>query len=51
MLTRNHEAFLQQAIASVQDQSFRQWELLIGEDASTDGTAAVAAAAAASEAI
>jgi glycosyltransferase involved in cell wall biosynthesis len=49
MLTRNHEAFLQQAIASVQAQSFRQWELLIGEDASTDGTAAVAAAAAAAD--
>lgn len=49
MLTRNHEAFLQQAIASVQAQSFRGWELLIGEDASSDGTAQVAAAAAASD--
>lgn len=49
MLTRNHEAYLQQAIASVQSQTYPNWELLIGEDASTDGTAEVAAAAAASD--
>ncbi|MCP9907925.1 glycosyltransferase [Cyanobium sp. BA5m-21] len=49
MLTRNHEAYLQQAIASVQAQSFQDWELLIGEDASSDGTAQVAAAAAAAD--
>ena len=49
MLTRNHGAFLQQAIASVIAQTlFDRCELLIGEDASTDQTAAVAWAAAAS---
>lgn len=49
MLTRNHEAYLQQAIASVQAQTFQDWELLIGEDASSDSTAQVAAAAAAAD--
>lgn len=49
MLTRNHEAYLQQAIASVQAQTFKHWKLLIGEDASSDSTAQVAAAAAAAD--
>ena len=48
MLTRNHGAFLQQAIDSVIAQTFfESCELLIGEDGSTDQTAAVAWAAAA----
>ncbi len=48
MLTRNHGAFLQQAIDSVITQTlFDRCELLIGEDCSTDQTAAVAWAAAA----
>ena len=46
MLTYNHGPFLQQAIASVKAQSLQAWELLIGEDASTDNTAAIAHAAA-----
>ncbi len=49
MLTRNHAPFLGQAIASVQAQSHPHWELLIGEDASTDATAQIAAAAAAAD--
>jgi glycosyltransferase involved in cell wall biosynthesis len=49
MLTRNHGDFLRQAIASVQVQTCHRWELLIGEDASTDGTAAVAAEAASAD--
>ena len=48
MLTHNHGAFLQQAIDSVIAQTlFDRCELLIGEDGSTDQTAAVAWAAAA----
>ena len=42
MLTHNHGSYLQQAIASVQAQSLQAWELLIGEDASSDNTATIA---------
>ena len=49
MLTHNHGAYLQQAIASVQTQSLQDWELLIGEDASTDNTSAIAHEAAAGD--
>ena len=42
MLTHNHAAYLQQAIASVQAQSLQAWELLIGEDSSSDNTATIA---------
>ena len=49
MLTHNHGAYLQQAIASVQAQSLQPWELLIGEDASSDDTATIAHAAAAGD--
>ena len=49
MLTRNHAAYLQQAIDSVRDQSCSRWQLLIGEDASTDATAAIAQSAAAAD--
>ncbi|MEB3352754.1 MAG: glycosyltransferase [Cyanobacteriota bacterium] len=47
MLAHNHGAFLQQAIASVQAQSLQAWELLIGEDSSSDNTASIAHQAAA----
>lgn len=47
MLTHNHGAFIHDAIASVQAQTLEDWELLIGEDGSTDNTAAIAHAAAA----
>jgi glycosyltransferase involved in cell wall biosynthesis len=49
MLTHNHEPYLQKAIASVQAQSLQAWELLIGEDASSDNTAAIAHQAAAAD--
>ena len=42
MLTHNHGLYLHQAIASVQAQSLQAWELLIGEDSSSDNTAAIA---------
>ncbi len=48
MLTHNHAPYLQKAIASVQAQTWTHWELLIGEDASTDTTALIASAAVAS---
>jgi glycosyltransferase involved in cell wall biosynthesis len=50
MLTYNHAAFLQQAIASVQAQTLQAWELLIGEDGSTDHTATIALKSAATDA-
>ncbi|MFM7675465.1 MAG: glycosyltransferase family A protein [Synechococcus sp.] len=49
MLTRNHEPYLEQAITSVRQQSYPHWQLLIGEDGSSDGTAAIARAAAADD--
>ena len=49
MLTHNHGSYLQQAIASVQAQSLQAWELLIGEDASSDNTAILANNAAAGD--
>jgi len=42
MLTHNHAEFLQQAIDSVRAQTLQDWELLIGEDASSDITATIA---------
>ncbi len=42
MVTYNQEKFLAQAIESVLAQDFTDWELVIGEDCSTDGTLAVA---------
>jgi glycosyltransferase involved in cell wall biosynthesis len=44
---KDAEAFLAQAIASVQRQDFADWELLIVDDASNDGSAAIAEASAA----
>lgn len=49
MLTYNHGAYLQHAIASVQAQSLHAWELLIGEDNSSDNTAEIAHKAAAAD--
>lgn len=49
MLTRNHGPYIPKAIASVQAQSLKAWELLIGEDGSTDTTAIIAHAAASSD--
>ena len=49
MLTRNHAPYLAEAIASVQRQSYPHWQLLIGEDASSDATAAIARAAVAAD--
>ena len=49
MLTHNHGAYLQKAIASVQTQSLQAWELLIGEDASSDNTSTIAYEAAAGD--
>lgn len=50
MLTHNHGAYLQQAIASVQAQSLQAWELLIGEDGSSDDTGRIAREAALADA-
>ena len=45
----NAERYLEQAVASVRAQTITDWELLILDDASTDSTAAVAEACAASD--
>lgn len=42
MVTYNQEEFLAEAIESVLAQDFEDWELVIGEDCSTDNTLAVA---------
>lgn len=46
MPVRNEEKFLKAAIASIKAQTFQEWELVVVDDGSTDGTAAILAAAA-----
>lgn len=42
VLTYNHEPYIAECLDSVLDQDFDgRWEILVGEDCSTDGTAAV----------
>ena len=47
---RNGERYLAEAIASIRDQSFADWELLVIDDGSTDGSSDIAARAAAGDA-
>jgi glycosyltransferase involved in cell wall biosynthesis len=42
IIFRNEERFLKEAIASVFDQSFTDWELLLVDDASSDSSARIA---------
>jgi glycosyltransferase involved in cell wall biosynthesis len=46
MPVRNEERFLPAALASLAAQTVREWELIVVDDGSTDGTAAILAAAA-----
>lgn len=39
--TYNGEQFLSEQIKSIQEQTYRDWQLLIRDDGSTDGTRAV----------
>jgi glycosyltransferase involved in cell wall biosynthesis len=43
IITHNREKYIAEAIESVLDQSFKDWELIIIDDASTDNTAEVVA--------
>lgn len=49
MPLRNEGKFLKAAIASIRAQTFREWELVAVDDGSTDGTAAILAAASAAD--
>jgi glycosyltransferase involved in cell wall biosynthesis len=44
LATRNQARWLRETLASVRAQTFRDWELLVADDGSTDGTADVVAA-------
>ena len=39
----NQEQFLEEALSSVQNQTYKQWECVIVDDGSTDGSASIAA--------
>ena len=41
MATYNGEKYLEEQIASIQNQTFQDWELLIRDDGSTDQTRAI----------
>ena len=51
MPVRNEEKFLKAALASIKAQTFQEWELVVVDDGSTDGTGGILAAAAADERI
>jgi glycosyltransferase involved in cell wall biosynthesis len=51
MPVRNEEKFLKAAIASIKAQTFQEWELVVVDDGSTDGTAKILAAASADKRI
>ena len=38
MLTYNHESYIEEAIESVLEQTYTNWELIIVDNASTDNT-------------
>jgi len=46
MAAQNEEAYLEQAIAGIEAQTYPAWELIVVNDGSTDGTGDIAAAAA-----
>ncbi len=41
MPVRNEERFLKSALASIRSQSFKQWELVVVDDGSVDGTSGI----------